>query len=239
MKYGEAKYQSRRVLRKNEASPVSFVLLRNSQRRFNRLHDASRRVRPPIRFASEVLHNKRPKMPLKKIGEKIKSSLHHLSPKSKKTDEVHDEGDLSPCNLPPAAVKQQKDPQPCPVEPKACCDPNAACEGKSPCENPKECQGAEKCADQQRPHDVPTRIEPPAPTATQVEPLCAPSPSPQPCECPCPTQASTPRYEETADIFPTMYYALKTNSKEPLQQSVLLVNPSKSDKARRILSIIE
>lgn len=27
-----------------------------------------------------------------------------------------------------------------------------------------------------------------------------------------------------------MFYALKTNSKEPVQQSVLLVNPSKSDK---------
>ncbi|KAL8443396.1 hypothetical protein Emag_005910 [Eimeria magna] len=172
-------------------------------------------------------------MTLRRLGEKLKTSLHHLSPKSKKTDESQG-GDLSPCSLPPTATSAAA--QPSAPLPMTCEDQAGA--GKS-CAQANECQKSCGSTEQKivKEETIPIRAETPAPTITTAEPDCPPmnlTNCTQPSEVACSERASTPRYEEAADIFPTMYYAVKTeNTKEPVQQSVLLVNPSRSDKARK------
>ncbi|KAL8443995.1 hypothetical protein Emed_006444 [Eimeria media] len=55
-------------------------------------------------------------MTLRRLGEKLKTSLHHLSPKSKKTDESQG-GDLSPCSLPPTTISAATQPSAAPPIP--------------------------------------------------------------------------------------------------------------------------
>lgn len=157
-------------------------------------------------------------MPLKKFGDKIKSSLQHLSPKSKKRDDAV-EGDLSPCSLPTVATAKQQRPES--NEPAGSKPYKTSGETESPkYDQQKEPIQGER---NQIVADV-VYMKPPSPLAA----LSAPASLPAVAE-----GMSTPRWEENAQIFPTMFYTVKTHSKEPLNQSVLLVNPSRSDQVRK------
>lgn len=171
-------------------------------------------------------------MPLKKFGEKLKSSLHHLSPKSKKHDEPGD-GDLSPCSLPTVATSQQQQPvqQPAPAV-QQICSPSSACANET--NKMTEDKPSPGSLEQPKPQEVPEsmRIQTPVPSPTVIEPASLPPENAQATCSPCGCENPTPRWQANADIFPTMYYLIKTHNKEPINQSVLLVNPSKSDKVR-------
>ncbi|CDJ64054.1 hypothetical protein, conserved [Eimeria necatrix] len=153
-------------------------------------------------------------MPLKKFGDKIKSSLQHLSPKSKKRDDAV-EGDLSPCSLPTVATAKQQQPES--NEPAGSQPSKTGGETESPKYDQQKAPNQEER--NQIVADV-VHMKPPSPPAA----LSAPASLPAVAE-----GMSTPRWEESAQIFPTMFYTVKTHSKEPLNQSVLLVNPSRSD----------
>ncbi|CDI87135.1 hypothetical protein, conserved [Eimeria praecox] len=170
-------------------------------------------------------------MPLKKFGEKLKSSLHHLSPKSKKHDEAVD-GDLSPCSLPTVATSQQQQ-QPVQQSTQGAqqvCNPIPACANET--NKLAEDKPAMGSVEQPKAQDVPEsmRIQTPVPPPTVIEPASLPPDNAQLNSSSCGCENATPRWQANADIFPTMYYLIKTHSKEPINQSVLLVNPSKSDK---------
>lgn len=156
-------------------------------------------------------------MPLKKFGDKIKSSLQHLSPKSKKRDDAV-EGDLSPCSLPTVATAKQQQPES--NEPAGSQPSKTGGETESPKYDQQKAPNQEER--NQIVADV-VHMKPPSPPAA----LSAPASLPAVAE-----GMSTPRWEESAQIFPTMFYTVKTHSKEPLNQSVLLVNPSRSDQVR-------
>ncbi|KAL8271906.1 hypothetical protein Esti_004191 [Eimeria stiedai] len=108
-------------------------------------------------------------MPLRRLGEKLKTSLHHLSPKSKKTDEYQG-GDLSPCSLPPTATSaaaQLSAPPPISSEDQA----GAA----KPCAKANECLGTGGVNKQKLAKDkTPVRTGTPAPTITTADPDCPP-----------------------------------------------------------------
>ncbi|CDJ50913.1 hypothetical protein, conserved [Eimeria brunetti] len=168
-------------------------------------------------------------MPLKKFGEKLKSSLHHLSPKSKKHDEQAD-GDLSPCSLPTVATSQQQQPvqQSAPSCQKNCNSTSACADGTNKLAD-KPAQGN---VEQRQAQDIPDsmRIQTPVPSPTAIEPASLP-PDNGKVNCgSCACGNTTPRWNANEDIFPTMYYLVKAQKKTPINQSILLVNPSKSDK---------
>lgn len=164
-------------------------------------------------------------MPLKKLGEKLKSSFHHFSPKNKKNDDATEGGDLSPCNLPPSTATQENPfSHYAPSQPETFnCNSEYLAENKQPEQQEKQQQVA---AAAEREQNKATTAAAPAVGAGPAEKTVI--------------RVATPRYEESADIFPTMYYKIQTEkAKKEIEQSVLLVNPSRSDKASERKRIFE
>ena len=169
-------------------------------------------------------------MPLKKFGEKLKSSFHHLSPKSKKHDEAAD-GDLSPCSLPTVATSQQQQPVQQSAPPiQQICSPSLNCANAT--NKLAEDKPPVGTLDQPKAQEVPEsmRIQTPVPSPAVIEPASLPPDDKEVNYSPCGCEIATPRWQVNECIFPTMYYLIKTHNRDPITQSVLLVNPSKSDK---------
>ncbi|KAL8432031.1 hypothetical protein Efla_003472 [Eimeria flavescens] len=152
-------------------------------------------------------------MPLRRFGEKLKTSLHHLSPKSKKTDEAPAGDDLSPCSLPAssaAAEPETKLLSPSPVAPEQQHCTKEPCTGSG---KAHEAAGgvfaAPKALEKQQPA---------AAAVTKAEPEQLPPPAANCCmqaaadAAASPTRSATPTYGEHEEIFPTMYYLVDQDS---------------------------
>ncbi|XP_026190842.1 uncharacterized protein LOC113146757 [Cyclospora cayetanensis] len=170
-------------------------------------------------------------MALKKFGEKLKCSLQHLSPKSKKCEETLG-GDLSPCALPKLATTQQHAIPAPQADCTQCVQLLEHCEDKNACEKQQECQHGQPHIEQLRTEDCQTPSNMRTPELVPPNELVQiPDSTSQIQACGRQCERSYPSWKGSEDIFPSMYYALKVTTRKPIQQSVLLVNPSTNHKS--------
>ncbi|CDJ36773.1 LOW QUALITY PROTEIN: SNF2 super family, related [Eimeria mitis] len=131
-------------------------------------------------------------------------------------------------NLPTVATSQQQQPAQQPA-PEVQQTGSACADGTKKLSDDKPAVGS---VEQPKQQEVPEsmRIQTPVPSPAVIEPASLPPQNAQVNCSPCGCEKATPRWQENESIFPTMHYLIKTRSREPINQSVLLVNPSKSDK---------